>query len=226
MTRNPKRPTRGTGMPKLSADIADLAAHLRRTLAKPAKVPIPSSMRQQLPKMLSHYLHHRRRGETFVYPGMDKMATWSECSVRTARTNFGRLEVYGVVQVVAYGNGGRRSARFVMHIPALWLFLVSAGLNPSQALREKLDAADPDRRNPEVERPENPEVSTDENPEENPEETSAGIQSDIQPNASGTVAGDALQPPDLPSTDATGGEDEQATTKAAPPAPQTEPAET
>lgn len=147
--------------------IDDLAANIRSTMARAPDVFAPS-MRRQVGQLVSYWLRKRLQGEPWIYPGMAKMAKWGQCSERQARENFSRLRNFGVVTPVSYATGGRRSTRFVVSLRALFRALVSAGANPSQALREKVE-------NPEV----NPEVRGDEKPEVKPEPTSAGIQRDM-----------------------------------------------
>lgn len=149
--------------------IDDLASNLRSTMARVGDVFSPS-MRRQLAQIVANYLRLKLRGEAFMHPGMAKMGRWGDCHERQARRNFAQLRAWGVVEIVAYPRGGRRSSRFVVHFGAIKRLLVEMGANPSLALCEKLN----DAQNPDI----NPDMNRAKNPDMCPDTMSAGIHTD------------------------------------------------
>lgn len=165
-----------SGKPWAIVRIDDLKSHLRATLKK---ADVPRSMQAQMVGIVGHYLRHRLSGWDAIFPGMKNMAEWGGCSERQARENFARLRLYGVVEPTGHEKGGRRRAtEFRVSLVALKRFLITVRANPSPALIEKLETADPRPGNPEVNPEANPEAKPAGNPEEKPEATSARSKKD------------------------------------------------
>jgi len=142
----------------------------------------------------------RVRGDQVIYPGMEKLAAWGECSERHARTHMRFLgDEWKAVRRVKYAQGGRRATRYQLSGEMLFRGLVARGCNPSPELREGLSkydlkpASPAGNKNPEVgskkklseqalsavygTRPDQSQL-VPRNPEENPEVTSAGSYKD------------------------------------------------
>lgn len=160
--------------------IDDLAANIRTTMARVDDVFAPS-MRRQVAQIVSFYLRKKLAGHPFIHPGMKQMGKWGQCCERQARRNFTCLKKWGVIEVVAFPQGGRRASRFVVNFTGLRQLLVEMGTNPSQALFDKLREAE----NPDI----NPDMKAAENPDTCPDTMSAGIHTDREAPSKGAFAG-------------------------------------
>jgi hypothetical protein len=114
----------------------DTVRHLRDHLGRQeAATP---SMTGMICGLLSHWGRQVWRGETVIYPGVEKMAVWGGCKARMANYNLAVLRNWGVMEPVAYERGGRRATRYRVHPDALAKALVLLETNPSPELIEKL----------------------------------------------------------------------------------------
>lgn len=106
--------------------------------------------------LAKYWFTWRLRGQSEIYPGMEKMAKWGECQEWQARQNTRTLEAWQAIQPIAYAKGGRRATRYVFSGEGLFRALVHLGCNPSKELRNCLRKYDltsdycPDRENPVV----------------------------------------------------------------------------
>lgn len=145
-----------SGPPEAVQAINKTIGLLRATLRRAKPRAIPRSLRSQTVGLVRHWLNWRLRGQTEIYPGMEKMAEWGECKEWQARENTRTLEAWLAVRPTAYAKGGRRATRFVLSGEGLFRALVDLGCNPSPTLRNGLRQYDlmpalpPEAENPVV----------------------------------------------------------------------------
>jgi hypothetical protein len=128
---------KGGGTPDAVKKIGKTERLLREAIRRTG---LPPSLARQGARMVGHYAHKRLRGFQAVWPGMEKMAKWGECSERQARRNFVQLEAGEVIRRVGAEKGGRRLAtEWTVQPGGLKRWLILIGANPSRTLLGLLD---------------------------------------------------------------------------------------
>jgi len=124
--------------PPVLVEIDRTVAQLRKTMGRNSE-KFPTSLRNQLSKLVGHCARMHLQNLSYVHPGMRKMADWGECSERQARSNFAALREEHVIVPLFYEKGGRRATRFRVDFVALKASLVRNGANPHPTLLARLE---------------------------------------------------------------------------------------
>ena len=95
---------------------------------------IPRHLRMIAVGFVREWMRQAIRGHAEIHPGNDKIGQWGGVKRRQAIYDVRQLENWGVLQRVAYPNGGRRATRFYVDVNQLIRVMQTMGCNPSQAL--------------------------------------------------------------------------------------------
>ena len=131
-----KNDRKASGTPPSVATISKVERRLRAAILR---ARMPPSLCRQAARMVGYAAHKRLRGHHSVYPGMERMAAWGQCTERQARRNFRVLEFGKVIHVVGARDGGFRMAtEWIVDPEHLKRWLILTGANPSKELLDVL----------------------------------------------------------------------------------------
>ncbi|WP_135507502.1 hypothetical protein [Roseovarius aestuariivivens] len=109
--------------------INTMGAGLRTTLSR-CDPRLAKSFRLMTVQIIKEGIVRGLQGHAAIYPGMNKLAKWGNCSKRQARRNMATLENWGVVTPLDEKKGGQFSTRYQVEPEALIKAMIIMGANP------------------------------------------------------------------------------------------------
>lgn len=109
--------------------INKMGASLRTTLSR-CDPRLAKSLRLMTVQIIKEGIVRGLQGHTAIYPGMNKLAKWGNCSTRQARRNMETLENWGVVTPLDEKKGGQFSTRYRVEYEVLIKAMIILGVNP------------------------------------------------------------------------------------------------
>ncbi|WP_417729461.1 hypothetical protein [Roseovarius sp.] len=114
-------------------DLNVLSKRLDQTLRR-CDPPLTKTSRLILAKATIEFVRRTLLGATTIYPGMEKLARWGNCSERQARRVVRNLEGFGLLVPVAAQKGGKYATRYIVDIEGIVRFMMSRFANPHTSL--------------------------------------------------------------------------------------------